>query len=110
MQTDEKVLRLIGMAQKAGRAAGGEFSAERLIQTGRAFCVIVAEDASEGTRKRFRDKCEFYELPFFVFSTKERLGHAIGKELRASVALSDENLSAAVTKLLKQIGGDGDAN
>ena len=72
-------------------------------ERGRAFLVIVAEDASENTRKRFQDKCTFYEIPCFVFETRERLGRAIGKELRASLAIGDENLAGAVEKLLRQL-------
>lgn len=110
MQTDERALGVIGMAQRAGKAESGEFKALKALQAGRVFAVIVAEDASENTRKRFRDKCAFYGAAFELFSTKERLGRAIGKETRAVIALSDEGLSKAVLKLLKQIGGNGDEN
>lgn len=106
MQTEDKALGMIGMAQRAGRVAAGEFLVERMIQSGRAVSVIVAEDASDNTKKRFRDKCSFYGIPFAVFATKESLGHAIGKEVRAVIALSDEGLSKAVYRLLEQIGGE----
>ena len=85
-----KVLRSLGMAQRAGRLA-------RL--------VIVAEDASEQTKKKFRNKCEFYEIPFVCFSTMGELGKAIGKEQRASLALLDEGFTKAVLTKLEQIGG-----
>lgn len=103
-----KVLRALGMARRAGRLASGEFMTEREIQSFRATLVIVAEDASEQTKKKFRNKCEFYEVPFVCFSTMGELGKAIGKEQRASLALCDEGFTKAVLALLEQIGGEQD--
>lgn len=100
-----KVLRSLGMAQRAGRLASGEFMTEREIQSFRATLVIVAEDASEQTKKKFRNKCEFYKIPFVCFSTMGELGKAIGKEQRASLALRDEGFAKAVLIRLEQIGG-----
>ena len=99
-----KVLRSLGMAQRAGRLASGEFMTEKEIQSFRATLVIVAEDASEQTKKKFRNKCEFYEIPFVCFSTMGELGRAIGKEQRASLALLDEGFTKAVLTKLDQIG------
>ena len=66
-----KVLRALGMAQRAGRLASGEFMTEREIQSFRATLVIVAEDASEQTKKKFRNKCEFYEFQPWGSSEKQ---------------------------------------
>ena len=91
-----KVLRSLGMAQRAGRLASGEFMTEKEIQSFRATLV---------TKKKFRNKCEFYEIPFVCFSTMGELGKAIGKEQRASLALLDEGFTKAVLTKLEQIGG-----
>ena len=90
------------MAQKAGRVSSGAYAAEKLIQSGKAALVIVAEDASENTKEQFRNKCGYYEVPFAVLSTRERLGRAIGKEERVTIALSDEGFSGAILKLVGQ--------
>ena len=50
---------LIGLATKAGKTAGGEFLTEREVKSGRAALVIVAEDASENTKKKFQNMCEY---------------------------------------------------
>ena len=102
---------MLGMAQKAGRVVSGGFAVEKLIQSGRASCVIVSGDASANTRKMFRDKCAYYEVPFAVFSTRERLGKAIGKEERVTIALNDEGFSGAVMKLIgEETSIEGDKN
>ena len=45
--------------------------------------------------------CTFYEVPYYEFGKKEELGHALGKEMRASLAIQDEGFSKAVVKLLE---------
>ena len=49
---NNRVLSLIGLATKAGKTVSGEFSTEK---TGKGLLVIVAEDASENTKKKFRN-------------------------------------------------------
>ena len=43
----------------------------------------------------------FYEDPIYFYSDKVGLGNAIGKEFRASLAVTDENLANAVIKKLQ---------
>ena len=44
--------------------------------------------------------CTYYEVPYYEFGGKEELGHALGKEMRASLAIQDEGFSKAILKLL----------
>lgn len=96
----DRVLALVGLATKAGKTAGGEFMTERETKSGRAALVIVAEDASDNTKKKFRDMCEFYEVPIYFYGDKDTLGHAMGKEFRASLAILDEGFAKGIQKLL----------
>ena len=98
--TNHKVLSLIGLATKAGKTVSGEFSTEKSVKTGKGFLVIVAEDASENTRKKFQNMCDFYEVPVYFFSNKEELGRFCGKQFRASIAVQDENFAKAIVKEL----------
>ena len=98
---NNRVLSLIGLATKAGKTVSGEFSTEKSVKTGKGLLVIVAEDASENTKKKFRNMCSFYEVPFYAYADKESLGHHIGKEFRASLAVTNEGLAKAVIKQLK---------
>ena len=99
---NNKVLSLVGLATKAGKTASGEFSTEKAVKTGKAFLVLVAEDASENTKKKFRNMCTFYEVPLYFLSDKEALGRAMGKEFRASLAVQDENFAKAILKVLEE--------
>lgn len=96
-----KVLSYIGLATKAGRIASGEFMTEKAVKKGKAKLVIVAEDSSDNTKKKFMDMCRFYEVPIYVFGDKASLGHGMGKEMRASLAILDGGFADAVEKQLK---------
>ena len=91
---------MLGIAAKSGNIASGEFSTEKAVKSKKAFLVVVSEEASENTKKMFRNMTDFYHVPMYVFGTKEELGHYIGKEFRASLAVTDENLAKAVEKNL----------
>ena len=92
---------MLGIAAKSGNVASGEFSTEKAVKTGHAYLVIVSEEASANTNKMFTNMTEFYEVPMYVFGTKEELGRCIGKQFRASLAITDENLANAVEKNLQ---------
>ena len=60
-----------------------------------------ADDASDNTKKKFRNMCEFYEVPIYFYKDKDTLGHAMGKEMRASLAVLDEGLAKGILKHIK---------
>ena len=97
----DRVLSLIGLATKAGKCASGEFMTENETKSGKAALVIVAEDASDNTKKKFRDMCKFYEVPIYFYGDKDTLGHAMGKEFRASLAILDEGFAKGIRKQLE---------
>ncbi len=99
---NEKAWRYLGLAAKAGRIASGEFQTENAIKKGAGKAVIIASDASENTKKKFLNMCSFYKVPVFVMSDKETLGHRIGREMRTSAAITDENLAAAFVKIMRE--------
>lgn len=99
----KKVYSMLGMAMKAGKVASGEFSTEKSVKSGHAYLVIVSEDASNNTKKMFSNMCNFYEVPRYFFGTKEELGYAIGKGMRSSLAITDENFAGAIEKSLEQL-------
>ena len=103
MKNNNKVLSLLGLATKAGKVASGEFSTEKSVKTGKGFLVLVADDASQNTRKKFQKMCDFYEVPIYFIANKEELGRFCGKEFRASLAVQDENFAKAMLKELQKL-------
>lgn len=97
----KKIFSLIGIATKARNTVSGEFSTEKAVKERRAALVIVAEDASDNTKKMFTNMCTHYEVPIYMYGQKNELGHAMGKEFRASMAVLDKGLANAIEKQLK---------
>ena len=74
-----KALSLIGLAMKAE-------------------LVIVAGDASDNTKKKFKNMCDYYHVPVCFYGDKDTLGHAMGKQFRASLAILDEGFAKGIRK------------
>ena len=62
---------MLGMAAKAGKVASGEFMTENAVKSGEAALVIVAEDASDNTKKKFNNMCEYYKIRLKIYGMKE---------------------------------------
>ena len=99
----DKVLSMLGIAAKSGSIVSGEFSTEKAVKEGKAYLVIVASDASGNTQKMFSNMTEFYGVPMYWYADKETLGHFIGKEFRASLAVTNEGLARSIEEKIKQI-------
>ena len=102
-----KVLSYLGLATRAGRVVSGEFCVEKSVRQRRARLVLVSEDASENSRKNFRNLCTYYKVPLYISGSREELGAACGKEARVSAAIEDEGLAMAAVRELKQRSGIG---
>ena len=98
----KRALSLLSLATKAGFVASGEFSTEKSVKEGKAYVVIVAEDASDNTKKMFTNMCTYYEIPIYFLAEKTELGAAIGKEFRASLSVNNEGMAKSIEKYLKQ--------
>lgn len=92
-----KALSMLGMATRAGKTVSGEFAVEKSVKQKTAKLVLIAEDASDNTKKKFSDMCSYRKIPILFFTERETLGRAIGKEFRACVAVEDENLAHVIS-------------
>ena len=97
-----KIYSLLGIAMRGRNLVSGEFQTLEAIKNGSAMLVIIAEDASDNTKKLFSDKCQYYRVPVYQYGAKEELGRAIGKDLRSSVGVCDAGLADAVIRQLEE--------
>lgn len=105
MNNRRKIFNLIGLATKARKTVSGEFMTEKTIKEGKALLVVVSEEASDNTKKMFTNMCTYYKVPIYFFGGKDELGHAMGKEMRASLAFVDHEFAKAVVKLMNTMVG-----
>ncbi|MCR5508114.1 MAG: ribosomal L7Ae/L30e/S12e/Gadd45 family protein [Lachnospiraceae bacterium] len=98
----DKAFGMLGLAQRAGAVKSGEFMTENTIKAGSARLVIVAGDSSANTKKHFTDMCDHRNIPIRFFSDMENLGHCIGREFRASLAVTDEGLAGKILSIIDQ--------
>lgn len=111
MIQNKKVLGTLGLAMKAGVVVSGEFLTEKAIRDGLARMVIVAEDASANTKKKFSNSCQYYQVPYIEFGDKDVLGNAIGKQFRAVLAVTDAGFAKSLgEKLNLEVTKHGDKN
>ncbi|AXU75013.1 L7Ae/L30e/S12e/Gadd45 family ribosomal protein [Clostridioides difficile] len=97
----EKVLSFLGLATRAGKIVSGDDSTLLDLKKGKVNLILIAEDASNNTKKLFKDKSTFRNIPYLFFSTKDEIGFAIGKSPRAVVGIKDENFSKKIIELIE---------
>ncbi len=96
-----KVYSLLGLCQRASRLVSGEFMTEKAVKDKSAELVFVASDASNNTKKLFGNICNTHNVQLIEFGTKDELGRAIGKDVRASIGVVDEGFAKAILKELQ---------
>ena len=101
MNNEKKILSLLGLIMKSGNIVSGEDTVLGEIKKKNLSLVIVASDASENTKKKFRDKCSYRGVSMVEFSTKETLGSALGKGIRSVVGIKDSKISKKIKGLME---------
>lgn len=83
----------LGLARSAGRLAMGSWQCRHAIAKGQAALLVIAADASAGTRRRFAAHASKAGCPWVVWGTREEIGRAAGSSPKAVVAFLDEGLA-----------------
>ena len=95
-----KIASLLSLSAKAGFLRTGEETAEKLLRNGGAELVIIAGDASDNTKKKFVNKCFFYDRPVRVFGDRAVLSKCVGKNNRTVFAVTDGGFAARLQILI----------
>ncbi|MFK7695793.1 L7Ae/L30e/S12e/Gadd45 family ribosomal protein [Paenibacillus sp. HJGM_3] len=90
----------LGLAMRAGKLATGDELVLKAIRSGEARLVVMAEDASPNTRKKFRDKCKSYQTRLVEHGSRVELGAAIGKEERVLIAVLEPGFARQMVACL----------
>ena len=101
---NNNILGLIGLAMKAGKISFGADSVEEDCKKGKIHLLIIAQDASERTQKKFKEISENYNIELIIDSNIEQLSKTIGKSNKAILGIKDRNFAKSIQK--KYNGGD----
>lgn len=103
---NKRALSLLSLASRAGKTASGGDSVEKALQSGECELIIITNEASDNTKKKFINKCHYYETEVIMCGTVDELSKAIGRHARVVVAIND----AGFAKLLRECLNNSEQN
>ena len=92
---------LLGIAMRAGVLTFGQDGVLKAISSGAAGFVLLDSGASDNTKKKISDSCQYYGVELFE-TTPGRLGDAVGKPGRMSAAVAKGTLGDRLYELAKK--------
>ena len=98
----KQILSLLGIATKAGKLVSGEYLVEKAVKEMKAYLVVIAEDASDNTKKHFSDMCAYRNIEILITSEKSMLGKHTGKQERASVGILDRGFAEKLISIKRE--------
>lgn len=99
--SNQKSLQTLGLAMRAGKLATGDEAVLKAVRAGEAKLVLLASDASDNAKKKYRDKCAFYNVAVAEQFTRIELGGAIGRPERVVAAVTDQGFTELLLKGLQ---------
>lgn len=97
---------MLGISAKAGKVVCGTDATLEDIQRRKVCLVIVAEDASDKTKKNMEFICNKKNIENIKFGKIDDISRAIGKNNKAIIGIKSKSLAEQIVKLIKEDGGD----
>lgn len=101
---NNKLMSLLGFAQKAGKLATGDETCELYLKRKKVKLILIASDAAENTLDKWRRAGRSNKIPTAVIADREVLSNAIGKVNRTVIAVLDSGFAKQLIKLLGESG------
>ena len=97
----DKVMGMLGLAQKAGRVQIGEEPVGTAAAAGKARVILLASDAAGNSRNRAAKFAELHGTPLLDLPyDKQRLGGIFGRASCAMVAITDFRMALSLVQAL----------
>ncbi len=96
-----KILTLLGFAQKSGNLLSGENTCELFIKKNKIKLIIISKEASDNSKNKFIGICDVKNIPVIVFGSKLELSKAIGKDNRAIIGIKDQSFANRILSLYR---------
>ena len=99
MNRPDRILSALGLAKRAGKIVTGTLKVQEAVRSGKALMVLMATDISDGSRKKIKNTCDYYNTELAEYSTMEMLSASLGeKKLITSIAITDTNFKILIKK------------
>lgn len=95
-----KVYGMLGISAKAGKVVAGTDIVIENMKKRKINLVIVANDASDKTKKEMKFKCDQYNVEIVFFGDIDTNSKAIGKSNKAIIGILDKGLADSIRKLI----------
>ncbi|MDI9484233.1 MAG: ribosomal L7Ae/L30e/S12e/Gadd45 family protein [Bacillota bacterium] len=96
-----KVYSYLGLARRAGKIVTGEGAVENSVRRGQVLFLLIAEDASANTYRKFSSLAQNHNVSFLVYGEKDLFGQAIGQSPRAVLGVTDRNFANVIRDQVK---------
>ena len=96
------ILRMLGLAKRAGKLAVGTDATLNAARSGKAAIALVASDASDRTKKQIGDKCAAYGVTLIAIEAdRSALAAALGSKdgQTSACAVTDRNMAIKIDSL-----------
>lgn len=97
----EKIKGMINFAIRARKFTLGE-NVITYSKNHKVKLALLAFNASEATKKKYRDKLNYYQVSYVEYGTKEELGSLLNKNEISILAITDINIAKQIRKLIKE--------
>lgn len=104
MTEEDKILRFIGLAMRAGKVVSGFDAVVSAVRSGNAELLIISKDISANTLNKLMDKvaeCDT-SVDAYSFSRARALGDAIGRPDRAVLAITDKGFASKLALMIEE--------
>lgn len=97
MQNRQKVINLLGLAQRAGKLATGTETVLDQLNRGKIKAVVMASDIQDNTAEKVNRVAKKGNVPIITSFTAEEISHALSKK-RKVLGLTDIGFTKTLIK------------
>lgn len=95
----DAVLRVLGLAARAGAMVPGTERVREAVRAGKARFVVVAADVSANSEDKLVPLLRARRVPYVVEFDRSALGAAVGRGPLAAVGVTDPSLAGRLAEL-----------
>ncbi|MCB9498530.1 MAG: hypothetical protein H6687_01405 [Bacillales bacterium] len=96
---EEKILNLVGLAIKAGKATKSASLTINEIKRGEVLLVLMEEGLTTDSARQIKNKCSFYGIPLIDTLKNGSLKKATGGILNNVTGILDKGIKESILKL-----------